>query len=219
MKLPVFIIMHDLVTWPKAMLTHLTQVTEVRPVLVDNASTYEPLLDYYKECPFEVVRLAENIGHHAPWIADLVTSRTDDLYVVTDPDLDISGVPIDVLDHLTKGLRDYPDVTKAGLSIEVDDIPYDFPKRAEVLSWESPFWTCPIDDLWYGAPVDTTFAMYSLAKGYEARHVGGIRAARPYTARHLPFYLTRETMTEEYRYYMDHASPVSSSSQYLRGHL
>ncbi len=218
-KIPIFIIMHDLLSWPRAMVEYLSLMPEALPILVDNASTYPPLLEYYESCPYEVIRLTENMGHHAPWAADLITSRANDLYVVTDPDLDLSHVPLDMLVRLEAGLRAHPTVSKAGLSIEIKDIPFDFPKRKEVLGWETPFWERPVGERWYDAPLDTTFALYSIQKGWPGGFMGAIRAARPYTVRHLPFYLTPGNLTDEYRYYMEHASEVSSSSQYLRGVL
>jgi hypothetical protein len=219
-SIPVFIIMHDLYTWPRLMAEHIAQLPGARPIFVDNASTYPLLLEYYETCPFEVIRLPQNIGHHAPWDAFLIESRTDDLYVVTDPDLDISSVPLDVLVRLEAGLKSHPTVSKAGLSIEINDIPLDYVKREQVLEWETPFWSRPLPDgRWYDAPIDTTFAMYSIHKGWPGGFLGAVRAERPYTVRHLPFYLTRENVSDEYRYYMEHASVVSSSSQYLRGVL
>lgn len=212
--------MHDLFTWPRAMAEYLAQIPEIQPIFVDNASSYPPLLEYYEACPFEVIRCAENLGHRVVWVDPaMFESRTDDLYIVTDPDLDLSHVPTDLLVRLEAGLRAHDHVSKAGLSIEIQGIPLDFPKHDQVLEWETPFWNNPIGDRWYDAPIDTTFAMYSRKKGWPGGFMGAVRAARPYTVRHLPFYLTPANMTDEYRYYMEHASEVSSSSQYLKGLL
>jgi len=202
------------------MAEYLSQIPDVQPIFVDNASTYPLLLEYYATCPFEVIRLNENLGHHAAWEADLIESRTDDLYVVTDPDLDLSSIPPDLMVRLEAGLKSHEGILKAGLSIEINDIPFDFPKRDQVLEWEHPFWNHPIEEgRWYNAPIDTTFALYSLKKESPGDFLAAIRANRPYTVRHLPFYLTPANMSDEYRYYMEHASEVSSSSQYLRGLL
>jgi len=219
-NIPVFIIMHDLFTWPVQMAEYIAHLPEARPIFVDNASTYPPLLDYYENCPYEVIRLEDNLGHHSPWEANIIEERTNDLYVVTDPDLDLSSVPTDVLIRLEAGLKAHPTISKAGLSIEINNIPLDYPKRDQVLVWETPFWARPLPDgRWYDAPIDTTFAMYSINKGWPGGFMGALRAARPYTVKHLPFYLTPQNMSDEYRYYMEHASEVSSSSQYLRGLL
>jgi hypothetical protein len=118
-----------------------------------------------------------------------------DYYVVTDSDLDLSGIPLDVLDVLRAGLERYPQVHKAGLSLEINDVPADTLN----LDWERSLWTRRIDDLWFDALVDTTFAMYRRGAGWAGN---GMRSDRPYTARHVPWY---RKMDEEERYYMDHA--------------
>jgi hypothetical protein len=39
----------------------------VEPIIVDNASTYPPLLSWYETNPCKVIRLSINCGHRAPW--------------------------------------------------------------------------------------------------------------------------------------------------------
>lgn len=63
------------------------------PILIDNDSDWEPLLEFYAECPYEVVRLRSNMGHHAPWLSGAVGKYECVQYVVTDCDLDLTGVP------------------------------------------------------------------------------------------------------------------------------
>ena len=55
-------------------LTTLIQLTDsltsrgyTRIYILDNASTYPPLLAYYQTCPFTVIRLKENLGFKALW--------------------------------------------------------------------------------------------------------------------------------------------------------
>ncbi len=57
--------------------------------IIDNASTYPPLLEYYSTIPFEVFRLKENEGHMVFWENDIFEKYRHDLYVVTDPDISI----------------------------------------------------------------------------------------------------------------------------------
>ena len=35
--------------------------------IIDNGSSYPPLLDYYRECPYTVYLLHKNVGHLAVW--------------------------------------------------------------------------------------------------------------------------------------------------------
>lgn len=39
--------------------------------IIDNASTYPPLLEYYNKCPYTVFRLTENLGFKALWKSHL----------------------------------------------------------------------------------------------------------------------------------------------------
>lgn len=220
MTIPVFITMHDLVTWPKAMAEWIDQIPEIRPIFVDNASTYPPLLDYYKTCPFEVIKISENLGYQSVWIANLIEPRTDDLYIVTDPDLDLSGVPKDFVNYLKDGLAAHPIVAKVGFSLEINDIPEGTVFPNWVFEDQKTFWETPLGDGWYDAPIDTTFALYSNQRGFPScpwPFLRAHRAVRPYTARHLPFYLTPTNIPEEYKYYIEHSSDAASSAIYFLG--
>ncbi len=184
--------------------------------MVDNASTYKPLLDWYKEEErgLEVIFLAENAGPLAPWKAATDLAQGADCYVVTDSDLDLTGVPVDVLEKLRDGLRRHPASIKAGLSIRIDDLP-NLPASKAVAGWERQFWQTRLDDDWYDAGVDTTFAMY--LAGYHndspcARPA--IRSAPPYTARHVPWY---QIDTEEERYVIEHADQQFSTWKHISG--
>ena len=111
-------------------------------IIVDNASTYEPLLEWYESCPYEVVRLKENIGPHAPWTIPMQQT----FYVVTDCDLDIGGVPLHVLHVLHDGLQRYQEIIKVGLSLEIFGLPDEYAYKADVLARESRMWETYYND-------------------------------------------------------------------------
>ncbi len=46
-------------------------------------------------------------------------------FIVTDPDLDISSVPLDMVDYLIEALESFKCITKAGFSLKIDDLPED----------------------------------------------------------------------------------------------
>lgn len=90
----------NLLTWPKAMVNKIQEFRSLAEILIiDNGSTYEPLLDWYVQLPHRVIRI-ENLGHVAPWVEEINNEIKTDFYVVSDPDLDISSVPNDCLEHL-----------------------------------------------------------------------------------------------------------------------
>lgn len=172
-----------------------------RPVLVDNASTYPPLLEWLDHCGAEVIRLDQNYGPWVAWSKGLIAGF--DRFVITDSDLDLSGVPDDVLDVLEEGFREYPSAWKVGLSLEIDDLPPG-PIRDRVIEWEKRFWQDRVGR-YFIAPVDTTFALYDPKRFRGDWYTPALRADRPYTARHLPWYWTQ--ITAELSYYFRHIRP------------
>lgn len=178
-----------------------------KPVIVDNDSTYPPLLAFYATNPFEIVFLRQNLGVRAVWMAGLAL-REPGYYAVTDGDLDLSRVPDDGLAYLTRGFQAHPTVTKAGFSLELGDLP-DNEITRKVRNHEAQFWTEPLGDGFYRASVDTTFALYHTRRDVNQAFFAAVRSDRPYTARHLPWYEDVLSPSEEEMYYQAHASSES----------
>jgi hypothetical protein len=182
------------------------------PVFVDNHSDYPPLLEYYYHCPYDVYRLKENRGHKV--IASLNLKKTFKItgsYIATDPDLDLSGVPDDFLDVLKHGLKKYPDFRKCGFSLEINDLPDTKEGNFIRNSVEPSYWQKPLNNLYFDAPVDTTFALYR-REDYGHSLVGkSIRTNRPYTVKHIPWYYTDiNLLSEDEQYYYKTANSSAS---------
>lgn len=174
--------------------------------IIDNNSTYPPLLEWLQNCGHNVIFNKFNGTHQALWIhhAELITDR---FYCVTDPDLDISGIPDDWQDVLLRGLMENPDVVKAGFSLRLSDLPQnDYTK--EVIEWESKFWQYKRKDF-YLSDIDTTFAMYDAERDFGAlpnnRFFSAVRSPEPYTARHLMWY-NEQDISDEETYFIEHTS-------------
>jgi hypothetical protein len=211
-KITVFINNFNLLIWPRKMATYLEQIPNLRIIFVDNNSDYPPLLDFYNNCPYEIVRLDENMGHRAPWICGAVDQYAGDYYIVTDPDLNLTSIPLDVIDVLMEGMNEF-DAFKCGLSLEINDIPESCPLRDQVISWENHFWTRKVNARFFFAAIDTTFALYNKQSGISQ---GQYRADRPYTALHMPWYVTDENMEEDFLYFLMTANNSSSWSKKIR---
>ena len=156
-------------------------------IIVDNASDYEPLLEWYKTCPYKVLRMDKNYGHRVVWEQWLFRQlgiSADDLYILTDPDLDFSSIPDDFLEIMQEGFRRYPKVQKVGFSLEIDDL-LNTELGKQVYKHEIRFWQSPLDDLFYDAEIDTTFAMCRV-QNYSTYNC--LRIAPPYSVRHLAWY-------------------------------
>ena len=203
-KIPAFVIMFNRLTWPMAMCEFLAD-NGCEVVLVDNGSTYQPLLDWYGECPYKLHRLPPiNEGaHKTPWTSGIIESYGSKRYIVTDHDLDLSNVPSDFLDVLKSGLEPSSAI-KCGLSLKIDDLPEnELTKR--VLRIESGYWGKANDAGFYHAPIDTTLALYDAERTRgcnDKTFFNALRTPNPYTARHLPWYNTPENLTSEERFYL-----------------
>jgi hypothetical protein len=214
---PVTVILNnrDLLMWPRAMIESIERFEDLAEILiVDNGSTYEPLLQYYKSQPHEVLYL-DNLGHKAPWTEKVKRRLKTALYVVSDPDLDLSGTPRDCLAHLAHCLRKFPQAGKIGLGLTFDDVPPQSPYYRHVNTFEKSYWDLPVyENLVRPAAVDTTFAIYDTSLLHEYRICGG-RTNVPYTARHLPWSVV--TPDAEFRYYLERANASSSYTWFVKG--
>jgi hypothetical protein len=210
--IPVYVNTFNRLTTTRKLCEQIAALDNAVPIIVDNASTWEPLLDWYRDCPFEVIRLTENMGHHAPWKCGATARPNEGVYCVTDCDLDVEGVPADLLDVLREPLTSWrnPPV-KSGVALRIDDLP---PWQTQVREWESRFWRQRADGFRCWAPIDTTLAMYrSHTPVRIATKVAGIRAVRAggdYTARHMPWYLDPTNLDDENANYFATANSSNS---------
>lgn len=200
----------DLLTWPREMVSRIERYNNLAGIIiVDNQSSYPPLLAWYRHVPHRVIRLERNVGHAAPFCSQVLDEVRTEYFVVTDPDLGLLGTPDDTLSRLCHYLHDHPDLGKVGLSLEWRTVPPESRYHTHCRSYERDMWRRPRVG-WTRlrrAEVDTTFAIYDkrIASHY---FIGGARTAPPYTARHYPWEVVDPT--PEFQYYLDHASASSS---------
>lgn len=214
----VFLIVRDLYTWPASMLDVLAGWHDAQPVVIDMASTSPACLRWLaNDCPCPVLRAHANLGYRGPWEGGFINEYAGpDFYAVTDPDLDLADVPPDALLVMRDALDREPGLCKVGLSLEVDDVPGDFPHRDQVLRQQAAYWPPPVRGL-HMAPVDTTLAVYDRRRPYQAGQINYAgRLPRPYTARHLPWYVAPHRYSDEYRYYLDHVERLTDWSRQMR---
>jgi hypothetical protein len=95
--IPVIVNVFNRLTTTKKLCSQLSEMPDVKITIIDNNSDWAPLLEWYEtECEHDVVRLAENMGHHAPWKSGVVASfSNEEYYCVTDCDLDLENIPLD----------------------------------------------------------------------------------------------------------------------------
>ena len=66
---PVIIIVRDRLKPLALLVDWLERAGAQRLVLLDNDSTYPPLIDYLAASPHDVRLLGRNLGHRSPWLS------------------------------------------------------------------------------------------------------------------------------------------------------
>jgi hypothetical protein len=214
-SIPVIIISFNQLTYLKQLVNWLTDNNFKKVVIVDNSSTYPPLLEYLKgiENKVTVHYMENNEGHLVFWKnKELFKKYSKGYYVVTDADIvPIEDCPDNVMQLLITQLDRAYDRTKVGLSLKIDDIPEFYPNKKAVLIWEGQFWKSEIHPNSYKAEIDTTWALYRPGYKYKLkRFTKAWRTKPPYTARHGGWYIDADNLTEEQKYYIQTANHSAS---------
>lgn len=168
-----------------------------RIIVLDNKSSYPPLLDYFKEIKNELtdridIRLLDKNYGHTVYLQ--LKDELPDVYILSDPDLQLNPKMPYNFDKILLKLSEQYESYKVGAALDLSDsdkfIPcpnYTFGKN--IYDWESQFWTNKIDnnkyELYY-ADTDTTFCLVN--NKYSGSHDNNIRIAGVFTAKHLPWY-------------------------------
>lgn len=202
LDVPIFIPTRDRLTDLQALLEWLRDNGYWNVCLIDNDSTYPPLVKFLKDVddhdgPYGLVHLTTNYGSRCPWLPHLAHLRQG-FYVVTDPDVvPTEACPANLVGHLA-GLLERHDVPKAGVGLYTRDLGTSFHDWYRETTFQRA-------DRWLGdcfsAPVETTFALYRPGSEFTFE---AVRSAHPYEARHLSWY--REgSPTDEDKYYLSRA--------------
>jgi hypothetical protein len=187
--------------------------------IIDNRSTYQPLLDWYKQSDIDVFYndITENSCHA---FRDLVLCGHErfnkiisDWYVFNDSDIiPEKTAPDDFIEHMIAYAIKYGK-TKVGMSIRIDDIDRTYPLNEWVYSYESLYWTNEIIDgdvKLYPHPIDTTFAVHA-PNILPTWSNDTLRVGNPYIVKHAPFYYDPDNLPLDEQYYLQHMNKQSSN--------
>jgi hypothetical protein len=207
-NIPIIINNRNRLTYLKMLVDALEKRGYKNIYIIDNASTYQPLLDYYQNLKYKIFYLKKNAGFLALWKTKIYKLFIRDFYVYTDSDVvPIDECPDDFLAVFKKAMEHEKELYKVGFSLKIDDLPDYYLDKYKVIKWESKFHKNKISDLFYRATIDTTFALYHpWYKGGARNRIKMYRSAYPYEARHLPWYIDSTDISYEDRYYIIHAS-------------
>lgn len=171
--------------------------------IIDNKSTYPPLLEYYKKCPHNIIYLDKNVGYDSIWKTEIYKQFKKSYYVYTDADLEIDmNCPANFMEYFLDILHRHPFAQKVGFSLRIDDLPDYYAHKSSVIKAEQNFWNNKTNDGLYIASIDTTFALYRpFCKGAANGGYEVYRTPEPYIVRHLPWYLDSNNLSDEEKYY------------------
>lgn len=218
-NIPIVILNRDRLNPVKDLVESLTSRGYNNVIILDNQTTYEPTLEWYKNCGVEVFynnipeTLYDNqslwrLGFHLkhPRFVDIVRQH----YAFTDSDLvPVETAPETFLDDIVELCGEFPGIHKIGLGIKIDDLPPDNKQTPQSLKYEAGFRdhkvSHPRYEL-YKAPIDTTFAVYTPntppVYGENTMRMGG-----DYMVRHYPFYYDIDNLPTDEFYYLKHLPP------------
>lgn len=222
LTIPIVIINFNQLFFLEKLVDDLLQRGFQNIVIIDNKSSYPPLLSYYQKISQQVAieYMDDNYGHLVFFkTAYLQHKYARGYYVITDPDIGMNPrLPIHFMDFLIELLnKKFNSLTKVGFALNITDIPDSYLLKDKVIQWEQQFWQNQIAADLFEAGIDTTFALYK--PGYpkffkNEPFVKAIRVGGDFTAIHGGWMIDSTNLTDENQYYMKHSSTVSNSWKY-----
>lgn len=220
LSIPIIIINFNQLFYLKQLVDFLINRGFENIVIIDNLSTYPPLLEYYKiiESKVKVEYMNDNYGHKVFFESEILQRKYGKgYYVLTDADIvPNEKLPIDFMEKMIKYLDKYfKRVTKVGFALKIDDIPNNYSLKEKVIKWEKRFWDNPVEKDVYLNWLDTTLAIYkpnypSLFN--DISYLNGIRVGNNFTAKHGGWYINNLNLTDEQKFYFDTVNSSSSWS-------
>jgi hypothetical protein len=193
--------------------------------IIDNASSYPPLLEYLSDIHGKdnsyVFNFKFNEGSiNLKNVIDKRIATNYEYYIISDPDImPHMSTPTNFLNVFRHCIDDLG-YHHVGFCLKIDDIPQN---KVTTIEQSRPFWQEPIIVSYegknytaYKAPIDTTFALYKSAEGWEypMRNEWWNNSLRMFDAFHLPWYLNGNNINEEMVNYYNTASSSKCFNNY-----
>lgn len=175
--------------------------------IIDNASTYPKLLEYYEnEYKYDLIRMDKNYGHNV--YLDKMYDELPIKFIITDPDLELNkDLPINFIEELDKLSEKYKK-WKVGVALDISEKDKIFSNNdymfgKSIYDFESKYWTNKIGENLYDAQIDTTLCLCNKKYYINLPYSPAIRVSDNYTAKHLPWYkeIWQNYPKDEFEYY------------------
>jgi hypothetical protein len=209
-KYPVIINNFNRFEWLEQQIAWLHRIGQENIHIIDNGSTFGPLLKFYKNVPATIYLLDKNKGHEALWRTHIFQRLGKYFYVYTDPDvLPDDNTPDDFMFYFKEILNRHPSTKKVGFGLRTDDLPDHYPAKKQVIKWEASLNQQTVEKNVSQSKIDTTFALYRPGAAFQCWKET-LRTGPPYLLRHGPWYEDPKNLSEESKYYLENASDDSS---------
>jgi len=185
-------------------------------VIVDNGSTYEPLLEYYGKLNGEALIYMREENNCIDNLRAVIQNFIGtDYYVISDPDImPHPNTPANFLEIFKKAI-DVDGFHRAGFGLITSDLPEWLNERAMIIGNEAELKSNPVnidfDGKWYAgfkAPIDTTFCLYKKSNGGWSAPMNGKdwgNCLRIFDAFHLGWYQHPVIVNSEMDFYFKNA--------------
>lgn len=203
-------------------------------VICDQGSTFNPMIKFlermesdgtivYKWKENLNVGRKRNLGRDNIGLSENIQNyfknHPKSNYVVCDPDIVLDNVDGDIFEVYAHLLNIKPEIVAVGSVCRIDDIPDCYPLKEKLLSNNSGHaraFLWPRHTISYKGKqvkyifdkIDTGFGMFRAGTRWQRMKKGidAIRTFAPYSTKHLDWYICPENLSEDQRYYMQHAS-------------
>ena len=216
LKIPIIIISYNRLSYLKDLVEYFLNLNEEHIYILDNNSTYPPLLDWFEKINknINVVRYDKNFGHTVYWKTEFYKNIQDCTYcVITDHDIiPYKSFEKEWKENWIEYLNKYK-VRKVGSALNLSDIPESFDLKQRVLNQETKFWSTELEKNVFSAGLDTTLFLQKVNNNH--RTTNAIRLSN-YLIKHRPWYEDLNNQTEENIYYYKSISTPTFYSKVIK---
>jgi hypothetical protein len=214
--IPVVINNFNRLTTTKKLADDLSNLGYTNIHILDNNSSYAPLLEWYGRCSYKVKRLDSNQEFLSLYNSGYINEFIKEPWVVyTDCDIELNkDTPNDFVGQIIRFTEKY-NKSKGGLALKIDDLP-DNPYAEHYGNWERRYWTKELEKDVYEADIDTTFCVIKPGQPFDYQ---ALRVAGNMTARHVPWYTDFSNLDEEEKYYLETSSDGSSYKRFYQAYI
>lgn len=181
--------------------------------IIDNESTYPPLLEWYETLPKEVeVKRYGNEGYLAIFSTGLINDIKEDWCFYTDSDIQLNPkMPKNYQEIMLYHAHSLQS-NKISLALDISDLPDHYWFKEQVKRNEARWWMDEVEPNVFRADTDTTFSLIKKCDQFQSFRLGG-----DFTAKHIPWYIDLDNLSEEEKYYIDNCAD-NKLTQYSKQH-